>query len=70
MGDSVDIAFRLEKASKELLEDIVISCDSFKYLGEELFEERYQSATVKGKKEPIRICAPKFRELPQLLLSD
>ena len=45
-----------------------ISYDSFKYLGESFFTGREQTLMVKGKDEPIRICALKFYELPELLL--
>jgi adenylate cyclase len=68
LGDSVNIAFRLEKTSKELKADIAISYDSYKYLGESFCKEREQTTMVKGKDEPVRVCALKFRELPELLL--
>jgi len=68
LGDSVNVAFRLEKVSKEMKADIAISYDSFKYLGESFCQGREQSTAIKGKDEPVRVCALSFRELPELLL--
>jgi len=68
LGDSVNVAFRLEKAAIDLKADVAISYNSYKYLGESFFEGREQTTTVKGKDEPIRVCALKFRELAELLL--
>jgi adenylate cyclase len=67
LGDSVNIAFRLEKASKEIKADIAISYDSFKYLGESFCLGREQTTAIKGKDEPVRVCALNFREVPELL---
>ena len=68
LGDSVNVAFRLEKASKEMKADIAISYDSFKYLGESFCQGREQSTAIKGKDVPVRVCALSFREVPELLL--
>lgn len=68
LGDSVNVAFRLEKASKELKADVAISYDSYKYLGESFCKGREQTTTIKGKDTPVRVCALQFRELPELLL--
>jgi len=68
LGDSVNVAFRLEKIAKELKADVAISYDSFKYLAESLCKGREQSIAIKGKEEPVRVCALEFRELPELLL--
>lgn len=67
IGDAVNIAFRLESASKELGKDIVISESSYRYLPEGLCTQRAQSIAVKGKNEPILVSALNFSELPQLL---
>jgi len=68
LGDSVNVAFRLEKVSKEMKVDLAISYDSYKYLGESFCKGREQFTAIKGKDEPVRVCALSFRELPELLL--
>jgi adenylate cyclase len=63
LGDSVNLAFRLEKASKELKTDLVISLNSFRYLPRHFWDNHLSSISVKGKDEPINVCALKFSEL-------
>jgi len=63
LGDSVNLAFRLEKASKELKTDLVISANSFSYLPRHFWDNRLSSISVKGKDEPVRVCMLKFPEL-------
>ena len=63
LGDSVNVAFRLEKASKELNVDLVISHNSFKYLPKPSWEKRQRFIKVKGKDEPVKVYPLKFHEL-------
>lgn len=63
IGDAVNLAFRLETASKELGRDIVISASSYRHLPEELWRDRRSRVTVKGKKEPVEVCGLNFDEL-------
>lgn len=67
LGDSVNIAFRLEKASKELLQDVVLSRNSFKHLPQIVWESRCCSIKVKGKDEPVEVVSFKFQELAELI---
>ena len=67
LGDSVNVAFRLEKASKELNTDVVISHNSLKYLPQSLWENRQRPIRVKGKDEVVEVCPLKFYELAEVL---
>jgi Adenylate cyclase, family 3 (some proteins contain HAMP domain) len=67
LGDSVNLAFRLEKASKELKTDLVISSCSFSYLPRHFWDNRLSSIAVKGKDEPVRVCLLKFPELLEVI---
>jgi len=68
MGDSVNLAFRLEAESKKLGKDIVIGPESYKYLPKHLWGQSCQSITVKGKHEPISVWAITFAELKHILV--
>ena len=63
LGDSVNLAFRLESASKELKTDILLDLDSYKHLPKELWKDSLQSIMVKGKEKPLTVCAVTFDEL-------
>jgi len=67
LGDSVNLAFRLEKASKELKTDLVISSNSFSYLPRHFWDNHLSSISVKGKDEPVRVCMLKFPELLEVI---
>ena len=67
LGDSVNIAFRLEKATKELKTDVVISHSSVKHLPHPLWEKCQCFLKIKGKDEPVRVCQLKFQELADVL---
>jgi len=67
LGDSVNLAFRLEKASKELKTDLVISSNSFSYLPRHFWDNHLSSIYVKGKDEPVRVCMLKFPELLEVI---
>ncbi len=67
LGDSVNLAFRLEKASKELKTDLVISSNSFSYLPRHFRDNHLSSIFVKGKDEPVRVCMLKFPELLEVI---
>lgn len=66
LGDSVNVAFRLEKASKELDADLVISHNSFKYFPRPMWEDRQRAIKVRGKDEPVKVYPLKFQDLEDL----
>jgi adenylate cyclase len=67
MGDSVNLAFRLEKAAKEFQGDVAICYDSFQYLEQPSYQEHKKAIQVKGKDEPVRIYLLKSNELTDIL---
>lgn len=69
MGDSVNLAFRLEKTAKELKADIAITHNSLEYLEQSFSKGRETTIEVKGKKEPARIWLLKSGELADILSS-
>lgn len=62
LGDAVNLAFRLEGASKYLEKDIVLSLGSYSCLPQVLWSGKETTISVKGKKDPVRICALTFPE--------
>lgn len=69
IGDAVNLAFRLESASKEFKKDIVLSQESYQYLPDNLWQGREKEIMVKGKKEPIQISGYTFEEINTFLSS-
>lgn len=67
LGDAVNIAFRLESATKMLGKDIVISESSYRHLPGLVWEGNEQQIMVKGKRDPVRICSLEFQEMESLL---
>ena len=57
MGDTVNLAFRLETATKPLKCDLVLSESTYHFLPKELWEGREHSIEVKGKSGKINVCA-------------
>ncbi|MCG6969788.1 MAG: FHA domain-containing protein [Gammaproteobacteria bacterium] len=67
IGDAVNLAFRLESATKEINKDIVISKSAYETLAPRFWSGREQIISVKGKKEAINIVAYTFDEIRSLL---
>ena len=67
MGDAVNVAFRLESATKLLGTDVVVSETAYRHLPEGLLEGKKQQVTVKGKRDPVRICCFEFSEVEKIL---
>lgn len=67
IGDAVNLAFRLESATKELGKDLVLSQASYQYLPRNMWEGRTAQIAVKGKKEPVTVCGFDFAEIESLL---
>lgn len=67
MGDAVNVAFRLESATKMLGKDIVLSETAYRHLPPAYWKEQCQKIRVKGKRDPIRIVAFDFDIVPELI---
>ena len=67
IGDAVNLAFRLESASKELNKDIVVSKSAYENLQPRFWSGREQYVQVKGKQEPIQVVAYTFSEMADIL---
>lgn len=67
LGDAVNVAFRLESASKLLDVDVVMSESSYTSLSKDcpLGEKKY--IKVKGKQEKLKVCGLKFDDVNTLL---
>ena len=66
LGDAVNIAFRLESATKVLGTDIVMSESSYGPLPQECIGEK-QHIRVKGKRDVLRICSLHFGDVKKML---
>ena len=67
LGDAVNVAFRLESATKVLGKDIVLSETAYRHLPEKFWKPLTQKIRVKGKRDPVRIFAVDFTDVPMLL---
>lgn len=69
MGDAVNIAFRLESATKVLGTDVVLSESSYCALPSECLVGEKQHIRVKGKRDALRICSLHFDEVQTMIKS-
>ena len=69
LGDAVNIAFRLESATKVLGTDIVMSESSYSALPNDCIAGEKQKIRVKGKRDPLRICSLHFDDVKKMLSS-
>ena len=70
LGDSVNAAFRLETASKELATDVVLGEQSFEYLRPLPVSTQYFSfreASLKGNDAPANTWCISFAKLQEFL---
>lgn len=67
MGDAVNIAFRLESATKVLGTDIVMSESSYSSLPDDCMAGEKQKIRVKGKRDVLRICSLHFDDVKKML---
>ena len=67
LGDAVNIAFRLESATKVLGTDIVMSESSYGSLPQECMAGEKQHIRVKGKRDVLRICSLHFDDVKNML---
>lgn len=67
LGDAVNVAFRLESATKMLGKDIVLSESAYRHFPEKYWKDQEQKIRVKGKRDPVRIFAIDFDVIPNLI---
>ncbi len=67
LGDAVNIAFRLEEATKQARVDIMMSENAYRYLPEKLWQGMHKELMLKGKKEAVRVCGFTFRDIQRQL---
>ncbi|HFQ14684.1 MAG TPA: adenylate/guanylate cyclase domain-containing protein [Gammaproteobacteria bacterium] len=67
LGDAVNVAFRLESATKVLGTDVVMSETAYRHLPEELLQGKKQHIKVKGKRDTVRIVCLDFDEVEAAL---
>ncbi|MDY6979024.1 MAG: adenylate/guanylate cyclase domain-containing protein [Pseudomonadota bacterium] len=67
LGDAVNIAFRLESATKILGTDMVLSETAYRHLPAEQLEGKTHHLRIKGKRDPVRICSLEFDEVKEIL---
>lgn len=67
LGDAVNIAFRLESATKLLGRDMVLSESAYRHLPKALWQSNAQKIKVKGKRDPLRIVAFDFPQVDAIL---
>lgn len=67
LGDAVNIAFRLESATKVLGSDIVMSESSYSSLPNDCAIGEKQHIRVKGKRDVLRICSLHFDDVRSML---
>lgn len=67
VGDTVNLAFRLESASKDLGTDIVMGRTAYRQLPEVHWSGREQEITVKGRRQSVSVVGYSFAELAEIL---
>ncbi len=67
IGDAVNLAFRLESSTKELLKDMVLSRASFQYLPKPMWQGKTSEIAVKGKKGTVEVCGFMFDDIATYL---
>ena len=67
IGDAVNLAFRLESATKVIGKDLVMSECAYKDLPKEYWSTSELHIRVKGKRDPIRIVALDFSEVENII---
>lgn len=67
LGDAVNIAFRLESATKELGVDVVMSESSYSSVSKDCRCGKKQFIKVKGKRDELQVCSLHFSGVDALL---
>lgn len=66
IGDTVTMAFHLESATKTLNTDVVLGEDAYTCLPADTVGDHLCSVKVKGKAQPVPVCAMTFARLEEL----
>jgi adenylate cyclase len=66
MGDAVNIAFRLESATKTLGVDMVLSESAYRHLPERCWKGAARALQLKGKRVPVRVIGISFHDAERL----
>jgi adenylate cyclase len=66
IGDTVNIAFRLESATRTLECDVVVGEASYKHLPSEIWEGKVHEVMVKGKDKPLTVSALTFDDIAEI----
>jgi len=69
LGDAVNVAFRLESATKVLGTDVVMSETAYRHLPDDFIKDKKQHIKVKGKRDTVRIVCLDFNEVEEVLKS-
>jgi adenylate cyclase len=65
LGDSVNLAFRLEKTTDGIGADISIGPDAYHQLPNACWTDRLHTVKIAGKREPVEVCGLKFENLAE-----
>lgn len=67
LGDAVNIAFRLESATKVIGSDVLMSSSSYRHLPAQYWRDRERLVTLKGRRAPLHVCGLDFPQLESVL---
>ena len=67
LGDAVNVAFRLESATKLLHKDLVLSHSAYRYVSPRFWKGREKLIRLRGREQPVRACGLDFVELSGVL---
>jgi adenylate cyclase len=67
LGDAINLAFRLETATKDLATDVAVGVEACRHLSCALWQGRTTSVMVKGKAEPVEVWPLGFADLEATL---
>ena len=63
LGDSVNLAFRLEKVTKAMNVDVAVGPDAFRQLPETCWKDNVREVQIPGKRELLEVCGLTFGTL-------
>jgi len=69
MGEAVNLAFRLESATKDLGKEVVLSSVMCRLLPERFWKGKEREVLTKAESNPVRVAAFTFKELSSFLES-
>ena len=67
LGDAVNLAFRLESATKDIDKDLILSADSYTHLPETCWQESIEEIKIKGRKVKVSVWGLMFSEIDDVL---